>query len=145
MGGGIFDFNGDDKLDFGEAMVAGGIIGAFADEMMRGTEKGERESKRSVWDDEDDDDDSEDDSDDEWLDDVADGGGWRGTLERNVDLSDAFEVMEAVRDPSLDWDDVEGLVQDALDAGANFDEDEIEEICGNIYDHDLKDRLRYGD
>lgn len=73
MGGGIFDFNHNDKLDFSEAMVAGGILGAFADEMMREAEKAEGESKRSIWSDDDNESNDDDGDSDEWFDDIFDG------------------------------------------------------------------------
>lgn len=73
MGGGIFDFNHNDKLDFSEAMVAGGILGAFADEMMWEAERAERESKRSTWDDDDNEPNDDDGDSDEWFDDIFDG------------------------------------------------------------------------
>lgn len=62
----MFDFDHDGELSFGEAMSAAGIIGAYADEVIRDSEKSEkseRKSSGSPWYDDDDDD---DDNDDDW-------------------------------------------------------------------------------
>ena len=150
MLGSVFDFDHDGSMSFGEAMTMGGILGAFADEMTRDSERAERVSSDSIWDDDDDDEYFSDskkhkrrksyddyDSDDDYGTDFED---LNGVSE--VDASDSFEVMEAVRDPLYDWDDIEWLAEKALDLGTKFDEDEVEEICDRIYDHDLKTRLR---
>ena len=144
MLGSVFDFDRDGSVSFGEAMAMGGVFGAFADEVIRDSE-----------DDADDDGGLDDDDDifftsskqhdryDSYADDDdldSDFEDLNGVSE--VDASDSYEVMKAVRSPLYDWDDIEWLAEKALDLGTEFNKDEIEEICGCIYDHDLKTRLR---
>ena len=149
MLGSVFDFDRDGDVNFGEAMAMGGVFGAFADEVIRDSEddadddsgldddgdifftSSKQHKRYDLYDDYDSDDDDDLDSSFEDLNGVSE-----------VDASDSYEVMKAVRSPLYDWDDIEWLVEKALDLGTEFSKAEIEEICGCIYDRDLKTRLR---
>lgn len=142
MLGSVFDFNHDGSMNLGEAMSMGGVFGAFADEMMRESEKAEREASGSPWDSDDDDDDDDDDYD---LYSIDEEDAWESGRESvydydDVDTTSRASVMKAIRGDDYDGD-IEILVEEALDNGVRFKPEDIIEISYPIWDQELLVRL----
>lgn len=133
--GSAFDFNHDGSLGVGEAMSMGGILGAYADEMMRSSEEAEREASKSPWD--------EDDEDDRDLYSSRkhEKPGRKSIYDyEDVDSTSRKAVMRAVRGDDYDGD-IECLVEEALDNGVRFKPEDIIDISYEIWDQDLLVRL----
>ncbi|MBQ2681414.1 MAG: hypothetical protein IJF97_05700 [Eggerthellaceae bacterium] len=135
MLGSVFDFNRDGKLGVGEAMSMGGVIGAYADEMMRVSKEAEREANESAWDEGD-----EDDRDPY--------GGRKHEKPARESIYDYEDVdatsRKAVMKAALDADylgDIECLVEEALDNGVRFNPQDIIDLSYEIWDQDLLVRL----
>ena len=136
MLGSVFDFNHDGSMNLGEAMAMGGVFGAYADEMMRESEKAEREASDSPWDDVD-----------------ADDYDLYGSKKSNrdaaresfydfedVDTTSRNSVMKAIKSDDYDGD-IEILVEEALDNGVRFKPNNIIRISYLIWDQELLVRL----
>ena len=121
----VFDFDHDGSVNLAEAGAMGAFAAMFASEATSASEEAEREASRSSWDDGDDDD---DDDYDLFGNDEHDSETDRESVYdfEDVDMTSRWAVMRAVRND--DYDDIDCLVEEALDNGVRFKPEDIIEL-----------------
>ena len=136
--GSFFDFDHDGSLDLGEATTMGGLFGAYANEMLEESKKAEREANESSWDDDDSDDDDYD------YPDSEDGYGESayGSMfnHEGIDTTSRKAIMKAVSNGDYP-DDVEFLIEEALDNNVRFKPEDIIDLSYEIWSEELLARL----
>ena len=137
--GSVLDLNHDGSLNAGEVAAASAFGALYADEMMRASEEAERDARRTSRDDESLNDEDASDSYDNG--DRDEERSYYDFLDDDdVDTTSRRAVMRAAMSDSY-LDDIECLVENALNNGVRFKPQDVIDLSYEIYDEDLLVRL----